>query len=147
VVYFPGLSNQHVNGRVQYPQTPPVGGRHNPAWQDCGVYDAPLANEFAVHSMEHGAVWITYQPDLPQDQVDHLREITRQSDHRLLSPYPGIDSPVIVTAWAYQLRLPNASDPRLMQFIAKYEQGATTPEQGAPCSGGNTLTLSQLTGG
>lgn len=144
VQYFPALTASHVTSPVNYPQTPPVGGPHFPVWQNCGVYTEPLENEYAVHSLEHGAVWITYQPDLPLDQVQHLQDITNQSAYRLLSPYPGIDSPVIVSAWAYQLRLPDAYDGRLMRFIVKYEQGPTAPEPGAACSGGNGQTASQL---
>ncbi len=83
---FPSLVASHVAGQVNYPQIPPVGGPHNQVWQTCGVYTAPLANEHAVHSLEHGAVWITYQPDLPADQIARLQDIPRQSDHRLLSP-------------------------------------------------------------
>ncbi len=144
VEFFPTVGARHVETAVNYPQIPPVGGSHNPVWQDCGVYDQPVANEHAVHSLEHGAVWITYQPGLAAEQVARLADITRQSSHRLLSPYPGIDSPVIVSAWGYQLRLESADDPRLMQFILKYEQGPTTPEPGALCSGGIDVPLSQL---
>ncbi|HET9972943.1 MAG TPA: DUF3105 domain-containing protein [Streptosporangiaceae bacterium] len=36
---------------------------------NCGIYDQPVPNERAVHNMEHGAIWITYQPSLPQAQV------------------------------------------------------------------------------
>jgi Protein of unknown function (DUF3105) len=134
------LSSTHVDGTVNYPQTPPVGGAHSPVWQNCGVYTQPLINEHAVHALEHGAVWITYQLGLPADQLQKLQDITRQSSHRLLSPYPGIDSPIILSAWGYQLKLPNADDPRLMQFIQKFEQGPTTPELGAVCSGGTSIT-------
>jgi len=140
---FTGLSQNHVTDPVTYPQTPPVGGPHDPVPQTCGVYTDPIKNEHAVHSLEHGAVWITYQPSLPADQLTYLQNLTRQTDHRLLSPYPGIDSPIIVTAWGYQLRLDNANDPRLMAFIQKYEQGPTTPELGAECAG-ETRTLKQL---
>lgn len=137
----------HVTTPVTYPHTPPAGGSHYPIWQTCGVYAEPIVNEHAVHSLEHGVVWITYQPDLPHDQLEQLERITTQGSHRLLSPYPGIDSPIILTAWGYQLRLESASDSRLMDFIRKYEQGPTTPEKGATCSGGETRTQRQLTQG
>jgi hypothetical protein len=140
---FTGLAHDHVTTTVNYPQTPPVGGPHDPVPQTCGVYTDPIKNEHGVHSLEHGAVWITYQPSLPADQITYLQNLTKQSDHRLLSPYPGIDSPVIITAWGYQLRLDNANDPRLMEFIQKYEQGPTTPELGAECAG-ETRTLKEL---
>jgi hypothetical protein len=144
---FPGLVASHVTTPVSYPQTPPVGGAHNPIWQTCGVYTEPIANEHAVHSLEHGTVWITYQPDLAPDQIQTLQNITRRGTHRLLSPYPGIDSPIILTAWGYQLRVQKADDPRIGQFIGKYEEGPTTPELGATCSGGENRTLRQLQGG
>jgi hypothetical protein len=140
VEFFPIAGAQHVEEPVNYPQMPPVGGSHHAVWQNCGVYNSPLIKEHAVHSLEHGAVWITYQPDLPPEQVARLADITRQSSHRLLSPYPGINSPVIASAWGYQVRLDGADDPRLMQFILKYEQGPTTPEPGALCSGGTSVT-------
>lgn len=141
---FPGLTASHTTTTVTYPQTPPVGGPHNPVWQQCGVYTEPIANEHAVHSLEHGAVWITYQPGLPPEQVATLQDITRRGTHRLLSPYPGIDSPIVLSAWGVQLRVDSPDDPRLMDFILKYEQGPQTPERGATCSGGETRTLSQI---
>ncbi|HEX2979300.1 MAG TPA: DUF3105 domain-containing protein [Anaerolineaceae bacterium] len=131
---YPNLDRSHTDGTVNYSQVPPVGGQHNPVPQNCGVYTQPVTNENAVHSLEHGAIWITYQPDLPADQLKTLQDITRQSAFRLLSPYPGISSPIVVTAWGYQLHLDNATDPRLKQFIQKYEQKG--PEPGATCSGG-----------
>src|SRR5262245_44622584 len=69
VTTFSNLSRDHTDGPVPYPQVPPVGGPHNPVWLNCGIYDQPAPNENAVHSMEHGAVWITYQPDLPAADV------------------------------------------------------------------------------
>jgi hypothetical protein len=147
VEFFPGLIAEHRTTLVKYEQTPPVGGPHHPVWQTCGVYTEPISNEHAVHSLEHGAVWITYQPSLPADQVQTLQDITRRGTHRLLSPYPGIDSPIILSAWGYQLRVNDASDARINQFILKYEQGPSTPELGATCTGGETRPLSQLPAG
>jgi hypothetical protein len=64
-----GPTSLHVGGNIDYDQDlgiPPAGGPHNPSWQNCGFYDELVRDENAVHSLEHGAVWITYQPDLPQ---------------------------------------------------------------------------------
>lgn len=133
---FSGLTRNHVTATVHYPQTPPVGGDHNPVWLNCGVYASPVHNENAVHSMEHGAVWITYQPTLPASQLTTLRADVNSHSYTVLSPYSGIPSPVVASAWGVQLRLPDASDPRLAQFIRYYERGPQTPESGAPCSGG-----------
>ena len=132
---FDGLTRLHVDGPVQYAQTPPVGGDHAPVWQNCGFYREPVANENAVHSLEHGAVWVTYSPDLPAPQVDILRDLAADQSYVLVSAYPGLPAPVVASAWGVQLRLPSAGDRRLRTFVDRYRQSPRAPEPGAPCSG------------
>lgn len=133
---FANLDRSHTSEPVTYAMDPPAGGPHRPAWQNCGVYTSPVPNENAVHSLEHGVIWITYQPELAAGELASLQTLTRQSSYRLLSPYPGLDSPIVVSAWGYQLKLDRADDPRLLDFIAKYEQNPFGPEPGASCAGG-----------
>jgi len=134
-------SGQHVTGKVTYPQTPPVGGQHNGAWQNCqgDVYPKQIANEHAVHSLEHGAVWVTYRPDLPKAQVDELAKKVQGKDYLLMSPYPGLSAPVVLQAWGFQLKVDSASDPRVDKFIKIYRQAASV-EPGATCAQGVTAT-------
>ncbi len=132
---FGPLLQQHVTTPVSYPQSPPVGGSHDPKWQNCGIYDTPVRNENAVHSMEHGAVWLTYRPDLPADQVEIIRAFARNHTHVLVSPYEGLKEPVVANAWGKQLRLDSVTDPRLAAFVVEYEEGPQTPELGVTCSG------------
>jgi hypothetical protein len=128
-------AGQHLAGAITHKETPPIGGAHNVAWQNCGIYTEPIHNEHAVHSLEHGAVWITYRPDLPADQVQALQAVAAD-DYMLLSPYPGLPAPVVATAWNHQLALDGASDLRLAAFIAEYKNNPrTTPEFGASCYG------------
>jgi len=138
LVTFTDLARDHVDNEVEYPQLPPVGGAHDPAWLTCTgtVYTEPVRDENAVHSMEHGAVWVTYQPDLPEDQVAVLAGVVEGTPYSLLSPYPGIASPVVLTAWGVQLGVESANDPRVEQFVAEYANGPQTPEPGASCDGG-----------
>jgi len=89
-----------------------------------------------VHSLEHGAVWVTYQPTLPAAQVATLQKLVKANSYALLSPYEGIKSPVVASAWGKQLALPSADDPRLAVFLRTYLQGPQTPEPGAACTGG-----------
>ena len=141
--YDVGPAGKHTEGEVDYDQSPPVGGAHNPVWQNCGFYDKPISDENAVHSLEHGAVWITYSLDLPQDQVDQLRGIAESQSYVLVSPYPDLPSntPVVASAWGKQVGLSGADDPDLESFIQAYRQGPQTPEPGAVCTGGTSATL------
>ncbi|WP_433376609.1 DUF3105 domain-containing protein [Streptosporangium sp. CA-115845] len=134
--------SQHTQTKVTYKESPPLGGEHNPAWQNCGIYDQPINNETAVHSMEHGAVWITYRPDLPKAELDTLKELASK-DYMLLSPYPELPSKVVASSWNKQLKLDSAEDPRLPKFIIKYKNGPETPELGASCSGGVGSTTAE----
>jgi hypothetical protein len=136
VTTFSGLSRNHTSSPVRYAQTPPVGGDHNPVWQNCGYYSKPVHDENAVHSLEHGAVWITYQPNLPKDQVDRLAALGRGQPFVLVSPYPGLPAPVVASAWGVQEWFHNANDRKLSQFVATYRQGPQTPEPGAVCTNG-----------
>ncbi|PKQ23305.1 MAG: hypothetical protein CVT65_08915 [Actinobacteria bacterium HGW-Actinobacteria-5] len=135
-ITYPGLSRGHVSGTVSYAQTPPAGGDHAEVWQNCGIYTDPVPNEAAVHSLEHGAIWITYQPDLPTDQVMALQDAVRNQPYGLLSPYPADPSPVVATVWGVQLRLDSATDPRLSAFIAEYADATKAPEPQGECTGG-----------
>jgi hypothetical protein len=131
---FENLPTDHISGPVQYPQIPPAGGPHNPFWQNCGIYAEPVPNEQAVHSLEHGAVWITYRPDLPADQVDLLRALVRGNSHALLSPYLDLPTPVVASAWGAQIKLDSADDPRLAVFLSRFINNPEAPEPGAPCA-------------
>lgn len=130
----------HTSEPVEYAEEPPVGGPHHSAWWDCGVYDEPVPAEHAVHSLEHGAVWLTYTPDLPADQVAVLTDLGTQ-DYLLVSPNPDQDSPVVATAWGHQMRMEEADRADLTRFIGEFKQGPQTPEPGAACTGGTTQSL------
>ena len=112
---------QHVEGEIHEEGEVPAGGEHNPIWLNCGYYDTEVRSENAVHSLEHGAVWITYKPGLAESQLKKLGSFTGGFDKVLVSPVAGQDSPIIVTAWANQLRLTDANDARLAQFVAEFE--------------------------
>ncbi len=138
---YEDLSAGHVTDPVDYGTSPPVGGDHSTVWQNCDVYTEPVPNENAVHSLEHGAVWITYSPDLSADQVTALTEkATRGQGYTLVSPYENLESAIVLSAWGVQLSVDDAADPRIDAFLAKHVQGEQTPEPGASCSGGTTDT-------
>lgn len=133
LIRYGALSSNHVEGSVTYAQVPPAGGDHNATWMRCDAYSEPIPNERAVHSLEHGAVWITYSPDLDEQQLNLLRATVRSQSYLLLSPYEGLPAPIVATAWGLQLHLDSADDPRLTQFIRNYRQGPQTLEPGASC--------------
>lgn len=138
---------QHQTGPIKYPMLPPVGGTHNPNWQRCqgDVYDAPIANEHAVHSMEHGAVWITYNKDkVSKADIDLLAKKVKGKDFMLMSPFPDLDKPISLQTWGYQLKVDKATDPRVDQFIKALRE-VSAKEPGATCTSGSYITDTSTT--
>ncbi|GAA1963065.1 DUF3105 domain-containing protein [Microbacterium deminutum] len=127
---------KHVDGHVDYPQNPPAGGPHNPVWLNCGIYDQPVPNENAVHALEHGAIWVTYDAGkVKGGELAKLKTLL-PSTYLVLSPYEGLDSPIVLSAWNHQLKLDSADDERIPQFIEEYWRSQNAPEPTAACTGG-----------
>ena len=145
LVISPDPGRQHIDGDIQYSQLVPSGGTHNPTWLNCGIFDEPVRRENVLHSMEHGAVWLAYASELPQDQVDVLRDLVRQERSRrgepliILAPFPGLETPIVATAWRAQLELEDATDERLQAFVDRFQRGPFTPEPGASCAFGGVM--------
>jgi hypothetical protein len=139
---------RHTTDRVTYDHTPPAGGKHWPAkandvlgWLRCGVYDAPVPNEFAVHSQEHGAVWLTYLPG--EDPAGLKALYDTRPDYVLVSPYPGQPSTYMASTWGAQLGVDSGTDPRLKEFVAAYAAGGQGGEKGADCKNGTLPAAAQ----
>jgi Protein of unknown function (DUF3105) len=134
-------AREHKSGPLTYTTNPPVGGDHNPRWQNCNgdVYTEPIPKEHAVHSLEHGAVWLTYKQGLPADQVAKLQQKVDGQDYMLMSPVASLEKNVSLQAWGYQLKVDTVDDPRIDEFIKALRINASV-EPGATCSSGVTVT-------
>jgi Protein of unknown function (DUF3105) len=127
----------HDDNPIAYPESPPVGGPHANVWADCTgtVYDDDIRHENAVHSLEHGAVWISYDPDaVSDDDIETLAELVDGVSGRMLSPYEGQDSAISVQSWGEQLKVDRADDERIEQFADLMTfKSDDFPEPGATC--------------
>ncbi|MGW0223848.1 DUF3105 domain-containing protein [Streptomyces tendae] len=132
------LGRNHVTEKVTYPVEPPVGGDHNQVWMNCNgdVYTKPLNNENAVHSLEHGAVWVTYTDKAPEADVERLAAKVKKTPYSLMSPDDKQKDPIVLSAWGHQRTVTGADDPNVDKFFEKFVQGQQTPEPGAACTNG-----------
>jgi hypothetical protein len=128
-------ASDHVLCPVAYESTPPMSGDHFPAWQNCGFYTEPLLDEVAVHSLEHGAVWIAYDPDLDVSERDAISAFVSTDPHLLASPYPGLGNPIVLSAWMRQVAVERISDAAVGDFLDDQlgRRSQTAPEAGASC--------------
>jgi hypothetical protein len=140
VVVQPYEGGLHVDRATQvaYTHSPPMGGAHDYSWAACNgvVYPEAIRSENLIHSLEHGAVWIAYNPDqVTGDALETLREKVDGQPYMVMSPYPGLDQPISLQSWGHQLKLSDANDPRIDQFVTALRLNQYQhPEPGASCN-------------
>jgi len=132
------LGRTHVAKTVTYPMEPPVGGDHNQVWMNCNgdVYTKAINNMNAVHSLEHGSVWVTYTSAAKKADVEALAAKVKKTPYTLMSPDDKQKDPIMLSAWGHQRTVTGADDPNVDKFFEKFVQGEQTPEPGAACTGG-----------
>ncbi|HEX6359225.1 DUF3105 domain-containing protein [Actinophytocola sp.] len=137
-------SGQHVEAtqRVAYDHSPPFGGPHDNAWAECNgtVYPNAVRTENMVHALEHGSVWIAYNPDkIKGKALDTLKAKVEGQPYMLMSPYPGLDKPISLQSWGHQLKLTSATDTRIDEFIKSLRENEyQNPEPGGRCDAQGT---------
>ena len=111
------------------PGLPPAGGPHFPVWLDPGIYGSPVSDGEAVHSLEHGMVWISYNPDLvDEEQVAALSEVAEEfGNDVLLSPRPGNAMAVAAVSWGRLLRLDDVDAELLGEFVVTNRNRSPEP--------------------
>jgi len=121
-----------------YETAVPTSGTHFGVWQNCGFYTTPIRDSGAVHALEHGAVWIAYDPNLTSDEVRAIEAAVEGETHLIAAPYPGLQNPIVLSAWTRQLAVDRWGDPLVDEFLGGYvgRLSTTAPEAGARCSEG-----------
>lgn len=128
-------AESHTTDPVQYESVPPVAGRHNPAPAPCGVYGEPVpnqnvSNETMVHTLEHGAVGILYDPELDGQQIEEIESIVSDFESHVFSaPYLEMETQISVVAWEHLMRLDELDRPAVMTFIDEFRESGTAPER------------------
>ena len=138
VVDYPPAYHVLPNYRVAYAFSPPMGGRHDNAWATCTgvVYPEAVRTENMVHSLEHGAVWIAYDPEALDDgEIAALAARVEGEPYLMMSPYPGMDRRISLQSWGHRLAVESSDDERIDRFVSALRLNPNTfPEPGATCA-------------
>lgn len=124
-----------VQGSTDHPpynSNPPTSGPHWPNPAECKVYDEPVPDEAAIHSLEHGAIWITYKDKDDKEIAEKLSNIVEKDPAKvLLSPRPENDSKIALASWTRLLKLEKFDESQISAFIKSNRNNA--PEPFATC--------------
>lgn len=129
---IPDLGANHINQgeRVTtYNSNPPTSGPHWSTPQTCDFYTEEVPDEAVVHSLEHGAIWVTYKDKSLEGSMKSLFE--KESAKVLISPRSANDSLVAVASWGRLLKLDEFDEDQIIDFIGSNRNNS--PEPLAPC--------------
>ncbi len=104
---------------IQYNSNPPAIGPHYPDPAHAGMYTTPPADGNLVHSLEHGAVILWYNPtQLSGDQINTLKQIFNSTSGKtIMVPRQGMDVPVALTSWGRVLKLKTIDESQIKVFF------------------------------
>lgn len=132
---FADMGTQHLapgEATPEYNSNPPTSGPHAAAPAACGVYRQPVPDVNYLHSMEHGAIVVQYDPELSQEQVVELEEIGREVGGEIIvAPRPDNPAPVALTAWTKLLLMDEVDGDVIAAFEREF--GNRSPEAAAQC--------------
>jgi hypothetical protein len=120
---FPIEGREHVpiGTSVDYQTNPPTSGNHLAQPKEWGIFTNEIDDMQAVHSMEHGGIWISYK-DINEEEIAVLEDIGKQnSQSTLVSPRSGNDNKIVVASWGKVMRLEIADKALIQKYIDTYK--------------------------
>lgn len=125
----PASSTQHVAAgtEIDYDRTPPTGGTHYGSTVSAGFYDEPQSYGSLVHTLEHGAIVVYYDPaQLSPEAEEHLRAMaeahtgTWRSVVAVPNPEDDPEAAYVLTAWEKRLTMDEYDPETVRQFTGEY---------------------------
>lgn len=122
---YPIQGTQHIGEGESHPpynSNPPTSGWHyaNPApW---GVQEKDLPDEQLVHNLEHGGIWISYQPALEGATVEKLRDLVRRYRSKvIMTPRAKNDTKIALAAWGRLDVFDIFDEKRIVAFVQAFK--------------------------
>ena len=150
----PPMTANHVDGEIDYTgySNPPTYGDHhgfdpngtdsNPGItpRPTGVYSSEQPDEDLIHNLEHGHVWISYNPDIIDDSdLASLENLVRDGSPDpngggvgvILTPRAANDTMIALVSWGRLLTLDSYDPTTIRDFVeanrGKAPEGFITP--------------------
>jgi hypothetical protein len=130
-------SARHITHPIDYADTPPYGGDHNPCWAAWGVHTEPVDDDNWVHNLEHGGVVFLYNcPEGCDEDATAIADLaTSLGPYALVTPYSDMTRKFAVISWGHRLEMDCRDDDVLRQFYIDHQDNAPESSISDPGSG------------
>jgi len=116
---------------------PPTSGAHADP-MPWGVYDRELPDVNTIHKLEHGGIYVSYQPDLPKEQVQAMKDLLFapyadqgfKPNKVILAPRAANKSPIVVSSWRRSIKLDTYNKDAIVEYYLA--NAGKSPEPLAP---------------
>ncbi|MPZ71536.1 MAG: DUF3105 domain-containing protein [Actinobacteria bacterium] len=125
---------KHTSETVNYEMIPPVQGLHAGTPAACGVHSTQVPNEAFVHSLEHGAVGLLFDPTraAPED-IKELEALVAEAERNVLSaPYEGMQPVFSIASWGARMDLEELDIAAVEEYIDTFAGKGPEPAQECP---------------
>lgn len=99
---IPDQGAEHVapGHQFSYNSNPPTSGPHFASPAEWGVYKEELPDQTLIHNLEHGGIWISYKPGIPDETREKLEKFYEAWGRKIIvAPRSANESDVALAAW------------------------------------------------
>lgn len=127
---IPNQGQEHIKDGTPhepYNSNPPTSGPHYTQPVEWGVYSEPVVDERAVHSLEHGGIWISYK-DIDEPTIDLLKKIAKANGGSvIMSPRPNGEAKIALASWTRLEKLEGYDEAKILEFIKANKNKSPEP--------------------
>jgi hypothetical protein len=121
---FPDQGVNHIPDGTKinsYNSNPPTSGPHYAKPADWGIYDTELPDERLVHNLEHCGIWISYRPDISEEEKAKIVAYAKGFPTKIIvTPRAKNDAAISLAAWRHLLTMDQFSEREADIFISAF---------------------------
>ncbi len=118
---FTSQGQEHIAEGATHPDynsNPPTSGWHYAEPASWGVKKSALPDERVIHNLEHGGIWISYQPQkVSAEDIAKLESLVKSYNSKvILTPRDKNDSPIALASWTHLQKLDSFDEAKIREF-------------------------------
>ena len=123
---FPIMNQVHIPAgepHDPYNSNPPTSGWLSGQTAKNDFYTAEIPDEYIIHNLEHGDIWIAYKPEISDEVKTKIKKYA--GPRVIVTPRAHNETDLALVAWgrldAFNLEGGSVPEQRILDFIKRYQ--------------------------